>query len=50
MFLHFSEGAGKSSQNYVSQLKEPCVMSPLTLQYNETNLYMHIKLWMASLI
>ena len=33
----------------VSQLKEPCVMCHLTLQYSETNLYMHIMLLMTSL-
>ena len=49
MFLHYSEGACNSSQSDVSQLKEPCVMCHLTLQYNETNLYIHTRLLMTSL-
>ena len=40
----------KSLQSGVSLLKEPCVMCHLTLQYNETNLYIHIMLPMTSLI
>ena len=49
MFLDYSEGSGKSSQSDVSQLKEPCVMCQLTLQYNETNLHIHTTLLMTSL-
>ena len=49
MFLHYSEETGKSSQSVVLQLKELCVMCHLPLQYNETNLYIHIMLLMTSL-
>ena len=49
MFLHYNEEAGKSLQSDVSQLKEPCVTCTLTLQFNETNLYIHIMLLMTSL-
>ena len=49
MFLHYSDGTCKSSQSDVSQLKEPCVMYHLSLQYNETNLYINIMLLMTSL-
>ena len=49
MFLHYSEGTGKNSRSDASLLKEPSVMCHLTLQYNETNLYIHIMLLMTSL-